>query len=236
MPIYLWLNIFLLLVPVVLSFHKKIHFFSKWKFAVPAIILSSVFFITWDVFFTWLGVWRVNPEQFTGVALMNVPLEQLLLYFSAPFAFLFLHEILPFTHSVERFSLPLRLLLWFVFFLNLLLILLYYDRIYTLYTGLGTCFTILVLLITRHIRYTGAYILCWMVCLIPITLVCGIFASFPVIEYNKLEVSGFSLFSVPAEDLLFTFLFFLVNTAFYEGFKGSSEHIVPDPVKEEPAL
>jgi hypothetical protein len=46
---YLWLNIASIFFPFVLSFDKKVAYYKSWRFLFPAIGLTALFFITWDV-------------------------------------------------------------------------------------------------------------------------------------------------------------------------------------------
>ena len=40
---YLLINILTILVPLVMSFEKKIHFVSEWKYVFPAIFINSIY-------------------------------------------------------------------------------------------------------------------------------------------------------------------------------------------------
>ena len=49
MSLYLLINILTIAIPLVLSFDRKVHFFSCWKFLIPAIIITMIFFTIWDI-------------------------------------------------------------------------------------------------------------------------------------------------------------------------------------------
>lgn len=77
---YLLINILVIFFPLVLSFDKKVHFFSKWKFIFPAILITGLVFLVWDLLFVKLDVWSFNPKYITGINLYGLPLEEMLFF------------------------------------------------------------------------------------------------------------------------------------------------------------
>jgi lycopene cyclase domain-containing protein len=67
MSLYLWLNIFSISVPLVVSFHLRISLYKKWKILWIAILLSMIPYIIWDVYFTENGFWGFNEAYLIGV-------------------------------------------------------------------------------------------------------------------------------------------------------------------------
>jgi len=55
--LYLIINGLSVLFPFLLSFDRRVHFYKKWKYLFPAIFLTALVFIPWDVYFTILDVW-----------------------------------------------------------------------------------------------------------------------------------------------------------------------------------
>src|SRR6476660_6506903 len=49
--------------PFLLSFDKKVAFYKKWKYVLPATILPALFYILWDIYFTDKGVWHFSEAH-----------------------------------------------------------------------------------------------------------------------------------------------------------------------------
>src|SRR5690606_34632188 len=91
---YLLINFFTILFPLVRSFEKKVDYYSKWKYAFPAIAITALIFVIWDHFFTIWEVWSFNPEYITAVYFFSLPVEEWLFFITVPFACLFIYEVL----------------------------------------------------------------------------------------------------------------------------------------------
>ena len=94
MPLYLYLNIFTILFPLLLSFDRKVTFYKNWPYLWPAIILNAALFIIWDELFTQAGIWGFNEEYLVGIYLFNLPLEEVLFFITVPYACVFIYECL----------------------------------------------------------------------------------------------------------------------------------------------
>src|SRR5688572_19399708 len=82
------------------SFYAKANFSKKWKYAVPAIVITSIIFIIWDEWFTRLGVWGFNPEYVSGIYILNLPLEDVLFFICIPYDCIFTHFAL--SHLTQK--------------------------------------------------------------------------------------------------------------------------------------
>src|SRR5687768_13787782 len=94
MYIYLYLNLFTIFFPFVLSFDKRVQFYKNWPFLFPAIIVNALIFIAWDSTFTRIGVWGFNPGYLLGIYLFGLPLEEILFFITVPYACVFIYETL----------------------------------------------------------------------------------------------------------------------------------------------
>ena len=54
--LYLLVDFFAVIIPLLFSFHPKIKFYKTWKAFFVANIAVAAIFITWDAVFTHLGV------------------------------------------------------------------------------------------------------------------------------------------------------------------------------------
>ena len=134
MWIYSALLFFSLLVPIALSFDKKLQFYKSWKFLFPSIFIVASFYIAFDVYYTKIGVWGFNSLYHSNILLGGLPVEEWLFFFVIPYASIFLHEslVLYFPH----FKLNSRVSQWLTVVLIIsLLILITFNlgKAYTVY-------------------------------------------------------------------------------------------------------
>src|SRR5690554_7459164 len=94
MNLYLWINVLTVVVLLIFSFNKKVHFYTHWKTLAPVIIFVCSLFIASDIYFTDLGVWGFNMDSLTGLLFFNLPIEEVLLFFTIPFASVFVYELI----------------------------------------------------------------------------------------------------------------------------------------------
>ncbi len=217
---YLLINIAVIFFPLVLSFDKKVHFFSKWKFVLPAIFLTGLIFLVWDVLFVKLNVWSFNPAYLIGVSFMGLPIEEILFFLTVPYACIFIYECLnayfP-ANKLERYSLALSNLLLglcvaFIFFA--------YSKWYTV---INFSFLLLVLLFVEYVnkplRFMYRFYRAYGVALIPFYIVNGFLTRIPVVEYNSKEILGVRVGTIPLEDHFYLMSLLLLNVYLYEWFK-----------------
>ena len=84
MPLYLIVNLFVLLPTLALSFDKKVHFVGLWRSFWPANLAVLAAFIAWDVAFTKMGVWGFNPDYLIGVDILGLPVEEWMFFVTIP--------------------------------------------------------------------------------------------------------------------------------------------------------
>ncbi|MFD2245670.1 lycopene cyclase domain-containing protein [Pontibacter ruber] len=219
MYIYLYLNIFTILFPLLLSFDRKVHFFKSWPYLFPAIAVNAAAFIFWDVQFTKAGVWGFNPEYLTGIYLFNLPLEEVLFFITVPYACVFIYDVLnayitkdllqPYAKAI---ALTLIVVLPLIAIFNV-------EKWYTSIT-----FMLLALLHLLHLRYYGTkylgrFYLAYLVHLVPFLLVNGVLTYLPVVWYNNAYNLGLRIVSIPVEDTMYSMLMLLLTISVYEGLR-----------------
>ena len=94
MSTYLLINIAIVSIPLILSFDKKVHFYKKWRYAIPAIAIPGFIFIVWDIWFTKVGIWSFNKIHLTGIELFGLPIEEHMFFITVPYASIFTYEVL----------------------------------------------------------------------------------------------------------------------------------------------
>jgi lycopene cyclase domain-containing protein len=218
--LYWGINILSFIVPLLFSFYPKANFSKRWKFVLPAIGISALFFLVWDVLFTNLGVWGFNPDYVMGVSVLGLPLEEIAFFFCVPYACLFTYFAL--NHLIEKDHLfPHQELISSLLIMLLLIFGLYnIDKLYTgaafLLTGIFLAFSLLKL----RMRFMGRFYLSFAVLLIPFFIINGILTGSmtdePVVWYNNSENLGIRLGTVPLEDVIYGMLMILLPITIWE--------------------
>ncbi|MFN6039186.1 MAG: lycopene cyclase domain-containing protein, partial [Bacteroidota bacterium] len=92
--LYLSIDAFTLLGPLILSFDKRVAFYKKWKPLFLAISIMMIIFIPWDILKTDHGVWGFNQDYICGIYFFNLPIEECLFFVCIPYACIFIYECL----------------------------------------------------------------------------------------------------------------------------------------------
>lgn len=227
---YLIINLISLSIPLILSFDKKVHFYKRWRYLFPAIIISATLFIIWDIIFTERGVWGFNPRHLTGIHFFNLPLEECLFFFTIPYASIFLYDV--FLAYIGK-NILRRASGYISFFLILLLLtvaVIFNDRLYTLITFSLLALCVAYLHFIRRVKYMGNFYFTFLITLIPFLIVNGIltgsYIDEEVVWYNSAEIINWRIFTIPVEDTFYGMLLILINLSFYEKFQGFSRFTV----------
>jgi lycopene cyclase domain-containing protein len=209
--------------PLLRSFESRVNYYSKWKYLWPGIVISSLFFIVWDIWFTHIGVWHFNPDYVLGYYLLNLPVEECLFFIIIPFCCVFIYEVLLYffpndvlKNYTKAITLVLALLLLMVGVFN-------YHRLYTLVTFSLLGGFILVLQYVVKVNYLGRFYLTWLVCLFPFVLVNGVLTAAPVLIYNSEQNLGIRLGTIPIEDIFYGMLNLLQVIMVYEYLKQNKD-------------
>jgi lycopene cyclase domain-containing protein len=224
---YFYLHLFTFFPVFFLSFDKNVHYYKKWKYLLPGILLVGGFFILWDVFFTWREVWGFNERYFAGLRFAYLPLEEWLFFFTVPFACVFIYECLNF-YLKKDILLPLEPVLTpLLISLFLIVGFLFWGRLYTSSTFLWSGFFLLYhqLFIPQGKHYRSRFYLAFLVSLVPFLLVNGVltggYTDAPVVIYNPEEYLGVRIGSVPLDDSIYSFLLLLGVVTFFEKYRRS---------------
>ncbi len=217
--LYLLVNFFSVIIPLLFSFHPRIKFYKNWKAFFYASIPVSIIFIVWDVIFTHYGVWDFNPRYVTGIFLLKLPLEEMLFFICIPFSCVFTYYCfnrfynLAWNKKVEFF---------FCIFFSLFLVVAAYifkDKLYTFVTFISTAFICILLKFVCRVTWFGKAVSVYTILLIPFFVVNGILTGTgleePVVRYNDSENLGLRVFTIPLEDAFFGLELMLVYLLFY---------------------
>lgn len=222
---YLVVNLLAISIPLLHSLHKKSHFYGKWKSLLPAIGVTSAFFLAWDVIFTKMGIWSFNSNLFIGLEILGLPFEEYLFFICIPFACVFTYEF--FNQKLSKYNAFIEKAgnvfsyLLIALFIGVLFIA--HDRLYTTVTAIFFIAFILYMQNSPFSKHSGMVYLSYIPLLLPFFFVngtlTGSFTSEPVVLYNNLENLGIRWGTIPIEDAFYGLFLIQANILLFEYFK-----------------
>lgn len=216
---YLLINFLTILFPLILSFDKRVRFYEKWKYIFPGLFITGLLFLIWDYLFTVYEVWSFNPAYIMGLNILDLPLEEILFFITVPFSCIFIYECLNYYLKTDLLKPVSKYISWFLIGLSCVLLLIFYDRVYTLITfGLLVFVLIFAQLIVKT-KFLSRFYLAYLVSLIPFYIVNGILTSVPVVIYNDAENMGVRIGFIPFEDHFYLMSMLLINVLLFEHFR-----------------
>ncbi|MFA6947209.1 MAG: lycopene cyclase domain-containing protein [Pedobacter sp.] len=216
---YLLINFLTVLFPVILSFDKRVRFHENWKYIFPGLFFSGLLFLLWDYIFTVYGVWSFNPDYITGIYILDLPLEEILFFMTVPFACIFIYECLNYYIKPDLLKPVSGLISYILILLSVVLLLMHYDRVYTLITfGLLSVIVFIAEFVMKG-KYLSRFYLAWLVSLIPFYIVNGVLTSIPVVMYNDAENMALRIGTIPFEDHFYSMAMLMLNILFFEFFR-----------------
>ena len=102
--LYLFIDLGVILIPFIYSFHPKIKFNKNFKKLFISTLIPFIPFIIWDAWFTEIGVWGFNPDYLTGFTIYNLPIEEILFFWSIPFSCVFTYFCLKEVFGINPFK------------------------------------------------------------------------------------------------------------------------------------
>lgn len=220
---YLLINFLTVLFPVILSFDKRVRFYKSWKYIFPGLLISGLFFLLWDHLFTVFGVWSFNPDYIIGYYFLDLPLEEILFFITVPFACIFIYECLNQYIKEDILKNISGYITLVLILLSVVLLLMYYDRVYTLITFGWLAAVLLIAGFIVKSKYLSRFYLAYLVSLIPFYIVNGLLTSIPVVLYNDRENMAFRIGSIPFEDHFYSMSMLMINILLFEYFRKRGE-------------
>lgn len=221
-PIYLYLLLGSLLVPLLYSIFV-FDIIKYWKqFSFSTIVIAIVFLI-WDYFFTKAGIWGFNYDYCLGIKIFKMPIEEWLFFLIIPFCSLFIHYA--FVHLFPTFQLRKKPAVYITIALiatSIILVLMNFSKSYTVVSFTVLTFVLLLGLIYHKILLQKFYFT-FLIILIPFLIINGILTGSltvsPVVWYNDLENLGFRIHTIPIEDVGYCFSLLFGNLMIFENLK-----------------
>ncbi|HNQ13662.1 MAG TPA: lycopene cyclase domain-containing protein [Bacteroidia bacterium] len=213
--LYLLINVFSFLIPLIFSFHPKLMFYKRWRSFIPAMLISAVLFLVWDEYFTQIGVWGFNPKYLSGFYVLSLPVEELLFFISIPYACVFTYHCFSkfgiFNRNIrveKMISVLLVILLLATAFFNL-------NLIYTSVTFISLSIFILYVQFVAKPIWLYRFYITYLILIIPFFIVNGMLTGSgiegEVVWYNENEFLGIRLGTIPFEDIFYGMELILLN-------------------------
>lgn len=216
---YLGLLIFTISYPLYKSFEGKIQFYRKLKYILPAIVITAIPFLAWDVAFEKNHIWQFNPDYTLGFNILGLPVEEWLFFFIIPYACFFIYEVIKyfFPSRTTRVIRAITYLLGIGLFVTAIL------TSHLNYTFVAFTLAAAILLLIAKWKIISVqlsnFFKGYLVSLIPFFVVNGILTKMPVVLYNNSENLSFRIYTIPVEDMVYLLSLLFINFALYEIFK-----------------
>lgn len=223
MSLYFVLLLASVAVPLVLSFDKRLQFYKKWPFILPAIFIVAAVYIAFDIWLTKLGVWGFNPRYLSGIFIFYLPIEEWLFFVVIAYASLFLHfSIVEYFPQAKLNTTATKWLSVFLVLFSAAMLATNTGQAYTTYIFAKMAVVLLLALFLKS-KSISAFYVTFLVILIPFIIVNGIltgsFIEGEVVWYNNNENLGIRLFTIPIEDVAYAFSMLLLNLVVLERIK-----------------
>lgn len=216
---YLFLMLFTLAGPLFISFDKHVTFYKKWKFLPIPILITLVYFVIWDSYFTKIGIWSFNDKYILGNKLFLLPLEEWLFFIFVPFACLFIYECTNYyikKDILQKYAYKINgvivIIISIVAILNI-------HKTYTAFNFISAAVLMAFVQFILKPYWLGRFYVGYIFSLIPFFIINGILTYLPVVRYNNAENLGIRLFTIPIEDTIYCLLLLLMNVTIYEWLK-----------------
>lgn len=188
-------------------------------------IVTGIIFFVWDFYFIQQGVWGFNERFLMGYHIANLPIEEILLFFSFSYTCIFIYEFIK-IYSKKQFFIASRLLT-LLFMLTCWTVAYEYKQLsYTsvLFSLLGTLY-FLNLISDR--KFLMNFYFSFLIALIPIVLayllLTGTGLPEAIIWYKSYEYSGIKILSLPFENIFYVMALMLMNITIMESFEPEGE-------------
>lgn len=232
MSLYFKILIIAIAIPLVFSFDRKLQFYRKWRFVFPAIVLTGLFFIGWDVLLTGKGIWGFNVQYHSNRLVFGLPIEEWLFFVVVPYASIFLHYSFVLYFPGFKLSNKSSRRISFILIGSFVLLMLFnFEKLYTVYIS-AIAIGSLVLGILNKMRILSRYYITFMLILIPFlilnSVLTGSFIDGEVFWYKPDEILGVRIFTIPVEDFFYAFSLIFCVLFLTEKFERRSNYINSD--------
>ena len=202
---YLLIDFFSVIVPFIFSFHPRLNFYKKWPALFPAIILTGVIFIAWDMYFTRLKIWGFNANYLTGTYIGNLPVEEVLFFLCIPYACVFTYTCLNVIIK-KTISKPVeRIISTMLIAVSVFMAVYFSGHRYTGYTFAMLAILLFTAQYLLKAPWLSRFYITYLLLLIPFLIVNGLLTGTglqtPVVWYNPAHIINLRILTIPFEDI-----------------------------------
>jgi lycopene cyclase domain-containing protein len=222
--------------PFILSFHKSVAFYKKFKALFLGLLFMWAVYIPWDIFFTHWGIWNFNQTYTLTQRWFLLPIEEWLFFIAVPFACVFTFECVRYfkktapSKSFTRISGTTISIIAAV-----LCVYAGVEKLWYTFSATLLCATLLLFHLRRKSEFLGYFLFAWFILLIPFFISNGILTGLHFYEYDLINTSkvniteaivrynneynlGVRIWSVPIEDFFYGLAMVLLTLTPYEYF------------------
>ena len=214
---YLTLLTCSIVVPLILSFDKKVQYYKNLKYIFPAIFTTAIVFWVWDIRFVEAQIWSFNMEYTLGLKFWGMPIEEWLFFIIVPYCCVFIYEVLKFYLQKFEYANVFRSFSLFLIIGFALISYFFRHQDYTFPTFLFSALYLGYTLFRNKFKpYLTKFYFSFFVSLIPFMVVNGVLTSLPVVKYNPAHILNIRIQNIPVEDFSYLFLMLLMVISIYE--------------------
>ncbi|MEO7766023.1 MAG: lycopene cyclase domain-containing protein, partial [Ferruginibacter sp.] len=205
--------------PLALSFDKKVAFYKSWKWVLPAMIIPALLYISWDIYFTFRGVWSFNDQYITGIKIVNLPVEEVLFFGIVPYCCVFIYECIRCYFPGFEKKQPADIVLKAMAVILLITGIIFYQKLYTSGTFISCSLFIVLIYVCRDFFKdfdATSFLISFLLILIPFLIINGFLTAIPVVLYNNAENLERRIYTIPIEDVFYGMLLVMMDIAIYE--------------------
>ncbi|MFO7258047.1 MAG: lycopene cyclase domain-containing protein [Bacteroidota bacterium] len=220
---YLFLDLLYLGIPVLLSFTGKAPLFRKWKFLLPAVVVTAVLFFITDAAIASTGALEVNSNKVAPFRIAGLPLEHLLGFLAIAYAGPFIYHTL--NHLIERDYIYFHheLISSALSVLFMVLGIYQLDKAFTGVAFLGLGLFLAFQMIVLKPRYMSRFYFATpviLIVLIPFYLfLTGTFTDQLILWHDEDQTLSIRLWTAPLEAIVYGWFVVLVSVTGYEWLK-----------------
>lgn len=205
MSVYLILNIFIILFPLLFSFEKRISFYKKFFPLIISVVLTGVIFIVWDSVAVKRSDWSFNGIFVSPFRIFNLPPEEILFFITVPYSIIFTYACV--RHYLKDKQLNVSpVLIYFISLIFIITGIIFSGKYYTFTVSLFSGILIILLnYFSREFLMSKIFAVTILISYIPFLIVNYILTSLPVVIYNPAAITGIRFLTIPAEDFLYSF-------------------------------
>ncbi len=204
--LYLLLDGITLFFPLILSFDSKVHYISSWRNVFIASSVIAIPFLLWDVFFTANGIWGFNQDYLVGISIAGLPIEEILFFWVVPFSCVFIYECTKYYFRNSDWGMLNKSIQIIMVLYVLLLVIVHDSGWYTLSIVITTSLIIALWKWKWPLPFLGiAFLLSLLPFLVVNGILTGSFLEAPIVWYNDAHNAGVRIFTIPAEDIAYSF-------------------------------